>query len=193
MITRERCMQLIDKYVTTPWLKLHMKESDIIMQAVANRLGEHEEKWGLSGLLHDLDFDYVGKDPARHVVEFDDILKMENLEVGKDIDKDVYHAIKAHYEENPKVPENRENNLDYALSASENLSGFLVACALVMPDKKIATVTSDTVLRKLKKKEFAKGVRRDLIQDIEKTGISLEEFIDISLDAMKARASELGL
>jgi predicted hydrolase (HD superfamily) len=67
-------MQLIDKYVTTPWLKLHMMESDIIMQAVANRLGEPEEKWGLSGLLHDLDFDYVGKDPSRHVVEFDDIL-----------------------------------------------------------------------------------------------------------------------
>jgi predicted hydrolase (HD superfamily) len=193
MITRERCMQLLDKYVTTPWLKLHMIESDIIMQAVANRLGEPEEKWGLSGLLHDLDFDYVGKDPARHVVEFDDILKMENLEVGKDIDMDVYHAIKAHYEENPGVPENRESNLDYALSASENLSGFLVACALVMPDKKIATVTSDTVLRKLKKKEFARAVRRDLIQDIEKTGISLEEFIEIALDAMKARASELGL
>ena len=193
MITRERCEELIEKYVTTPWLKLHMKESDIIMQAVANRLGEHEEKWGLSGLLHDLDFDYVGKDPARHVVEFDDILKKEGLEVGIDIDRDVYHAIKAHYEENPGVPENRENNLDYALSASENLSGFLVACALVMPDKRIASVTSDTVLRKLKKKEFAKGVRRDLIQDIEKTGISLEEFIDISLDAMKARASELGL
>jgi len=193
MITRERCEKLIEKYVTTPWLKLHMKESDIIMQAVANRLGEHEEKWGLSGLLHDLDFDYVGKDPARHVVEFDDILEKEGLKIGIDIDRDVYHAIKAHYEENPAVPENRENNLDYALSASENLSGFLVACALVMPDKKIATVTSDTVLRKLKKKEFAKGVRRDLIQDIEKTGISLEEFIEIALDAMKARASELGL
>jgi len=193
MITRERCMQLMDKYVTTPWLKLHMKESDIIMQAVANRLGEHEEKWGLSGLLHDLDFDYVGKDPARHVVEFDDILKKERLEVGIDIDRDVYHAIKAHYEENPGVPENRETNLDYALSAAENLSGFLVACALVMPDKRIASVTSDTVLRKLKKKEFARAVRRDLILDIEKTGISLEEFIDISLDAMKARASELGL
>ncbi len=193
MITREKCMQLIDKYVTTPWLKLHMKESDIIMQAIANRLGEPEEKWGLSGLLHDLDFDYVGKDPARHVVEFDDILEKEDLEVGRDIDKDVYHAIKAHYEDNPGVPENRENNLDYALSAAENLSGFLVACALVMPDKKIATVTSDTVLRKLKKKEFAKAVRRDLIQDIEKTGISLEEFVQIALDAMKARASELGL
>jgi len=193
MISREKCMELLDKYVTTPWLKYHMMESDIIMQAVAKRLNEDPEKWGLSGLLHDLDFDYVNKSPERHVVEFDNILKMEGLEVGKDIDEDVYHAIKAHYEDNPLVSQRRENNLDYALSASENLSGFLVACSLVMPDKKIASVTVETVLKKLKKKDFAKAVRRDLIQDIEKTGILLNEFIQIALDAMKARAQDLGL
>ena len=193
MIDRNKCMELLDKYVTTPWLKYHMKESDIIMQAVAKKLGEDPEKWGLSGLLHDLDFDYVQKDPARHVVEFDDILAKEGLNVGKDIDDDVYHAIKAHYEDNPKVSQKRENNLDYALSASENLSGFLVACALVMPDKKISSVNVDTVIKKLKKKDFAKAVRRDLIQDIEKVGISLEDFIQIAIDAMKARAGELEL
>lgn len=186
-------MELLDKYVTTPWLRYHMIESDIIMQAVARKLGEDPEKWGLSGLLHDLDFDYVEKDPIRHVVEFDDILKKEGLEVGRDIDNDVYHAIKAHYEDNPKVNEKRENKLDYALSASENLSGFLVACALVQPDKKIASVGVDSVLKKLKKKDFAKAVRRDLIQDIEKIGISLDEFINIALEAMKANASDLGL
>ena len=193
MISRQKCMELLDKYVTTPWLRYHMIESDIIMQAVARKLGEDPEKWGLSGLLHDLDFDYVEKDPIRHVVEFDDILKKEGLEVGRDIDNDVYHAIKAHYEDNPKVNEKRENKLDYALSASENLSGFLVACALVQPDKKIASVGVDSVLKKLKKKDFAKAVRRDLIQDIEKTGISLDEFINIALEAMKANASDLGL
>lgn len=186
-------MGLLDKYVTTPWLKYHMRESDIIMQAVAKRLNEDPEKWGLAGLLHDLDFDYVNKDPSRHVVEFDNILKMEGLEVGKDIDDDVYHAIKAHYEDNPLVEQRRENNLDFALSASENLSGFLVACALVMPDKKISNVTKETVLKKLKKKDFAKAVRRDLIQDIEKVGIPLDEFIQIALEAMQANASELGL
>lgn len=193
MVSRQKCMELLDKYVTTPWLRYHMIESDIIMQSVARKLGEDPEKWGLSGLLHDLDFDYVEKDPIRHVVEFDDILKKEGLEVGRDIDNDVYHAIKAHYEDNPKVNEKRENKLDYALSASENLSGFLVACALVQPDKKIASVGVDSVLKKLKKKDFAKAVRRDLIQDIEKIGISLDEFINIALEAMKANASDLGL
>ena len=160
MITREKCVELIDKYVTTPWLKLHMRESEIIRQVVAKRLGEDPEKWGLAGLLHDLDFDYVGKDPQRHVVEFDDILKKENLEVCRDVDEDIYHAIKAHYEENPLVSQKRENSFDYALSASENLSGFLVACALVMPDKKLAGVTVASVLKKYKLPNFAAGAKR---------------------------------
>lgn len=193
MITREKCNELLEKYITTPWLKMHMRESDLIMQAVARRLGEDQEKWGLVGLLHDLDFDYVNKDPQWHVIKFDEILEKEGLKVGIDIDDDVYHAIRAHYEEHPDIHEKRENSLDYALSASENLSGFLVACALVQPDKKIASVEVDSVTKKLKKKDFAKAVRRDLIQDIEKVGISLEEFIKIALDTMKANASELGL
>ncbi len=193
MITREKCNELLEKYVTTPWLKMHMRESDLIMQAVAKRLNEDSEKWGLSGLLHDLDFDYVNKDPQWHVIKFDEILGKEGLKVGTDIDDDVYHAIRAHYEEHPDIAEKRENNLDYALSASENLSGFLVACALVQPDKKIASVGVESVTKKLKKKDFAKAVRRDLIQDIEKVGISLDEFIKIALDAIKANASELGL
>lgn len=193
MIAREKCNELLEKYVTIPWLKLHMRESDLIMQAVAKRLGEDPEKWGLAGLLHDLDFDYVDKDPKWHVIKFDEILEKENLKIGIDLDDDVYHAIRAHYEEHPDIQEKRENNLDYALSASENLSGFLVACALVQPDKKIASVEVESVTKKLKKKDFAKAVRRDLIQDIEKVGISLEEFIQIALDAIKANSNELGL
>ena len=193
MITREKCNELLEKYVTTPWLKMHMRESDLIMQVVAKRLNEDPEKWGLSGLLHDLDFDYVNKDPKWHVIKFDEILEKEGLKVGIDIDDDVYHAIRAHYEEHPEIKEKRENNLDYALSASENLSGFLVACALVQPDKNIASVEVESVTKKLKKKDFAKAVRRDLIQDIEKVGISLEEFIQLALDILKANATELGL
>ena len=193
MITREKIMELMDKYVPTEWLKLHMRESEIINAAVARRLGEDEELWGLSGLLHDIDFDYVDKDPKRHVLEFDTILEKEGLKRGEDIPEEMYHAIKAHYEEHPEIEEKRESKLDYALSASENLSGFLVACALVQPDKKIASVKVESVIKKLKKKDFAKAVRRDLIQDIEKVGITLEEFIEIALDAMNEHSEELGL
>lgn len=193
MITREEIQKLLDKYITTEWLKLHMRESEIIMRALANHFKEDENLWGLSGLLHDLDYDYVGKDPQRHVIEFDDILKKENLNIGTDIPNEMYHAIKAHYEEHPQIIEKRESKLDFALSAAENLSGFLVACTLVTPEKKIKDVKVESVIKKLKKKDFAKAVRRDLIYDIEKIGISLEEFINISLKAMNQHSEELGL
>ena len=193
MISREKIEELFDKYITTEWLKLHMRETEVIMRALAKHFKEDEDLWGLSGLLHDIDYDYVGKDSDRHVVEFDKILEMENLKVGEDIPEDMYHAIKAHYEEHPKISQKRESKLDYSLSASENLSGFLVACALVQPDKKISSVGVESVIKKFKKKDFAKAVRRDLIYDIEKTGISLEEFVQIALDSMNEISDEIGL
>lgn len=193
MINRDRVVELMDKYISTPWLKMHMRESEQIMRALAKHFKEDEELWGLTGLLHDIDYDYVDKDPERHVVEFDKILEMEGLVRGEDIPEDMYHAIKAHYEDNPKVVQKRESRLDYVLSASENLSGFLVACALVQPNKKISEVTTESVLKKLKKKDFAKAVRRDLIYDIEKVGISLEEFIEIAVDSLNEISDEIGL
>lgn len=193
MINRDRVVELMDKYISTPWLKMHMRESEQIMRTLAKHFKEDEELWGLTGLLHDIDYDYVEKDPERHVVEFDKILEMEGLVRGEDIPEDMYHAIKAHYEDNPKVEQKRESRLDYVLSASENLSGFLVACALVQPNKKISEVTTESVLKKLKKKDFAKAVRRDLIYDIEKVGISLEEFIEIAVDSLNEISDEIGL
>ncbi len=193
MIGREQALELLNKYVQTPWLKLHMRESEVIMIGVAKELNEDTYKWGLSGLLHDLDFDYVNKDPQRHVIEFDTILEKENLKVGEDIPTDVYHAIKSHYEDHPDIKEKRESNMDFALGASENLSGFLVACTLVQPDKKISSVGVESVLKKLKKKDFAKAVNRQYIYDIDKVGISLERFIEIALIEMDTVADEIGL
>jgi predicted hydrolase (HD superfamily) len=193
MITREKAEELLDKYITTPWLKLHMRETEVILRALARELGESEEEWGISGLLHDLDFDYVNKDPKRHVIELDNIFEKEGIKIGKDITEDMYHAIKAHYEEHPDITQKRESPFDYALSAAENLSGFLVACALVQPDKKISSVQVDSVIKKLKKKDFAKAVNREYIYDIEKIGISLNRFIEISLKEMNSIADEIGL
>lgn len=193
MLGRDECKTLLEKYIHTPWLKLHMRESEVIMISLAKRLGEDEQEWGLAGLIHDLDFDYVEKDPKRHVIEFDTILNIEGIQIGKDIPENVYHAIKAHYEEHPLITQKRESKLDYALSASETLSGFLVACALVQPDKKISSVGVDSVMKKFKKKDFAKSINRELIYDIEKIGISLEEFLQISLKALTDISDELGL
>jgi len=193
MITRDKATRLLDKYISTPWLKLHMRESEVILRGLARELKQDEDEWGIAGLLHDLDFDYVNKDPQRHVVELDDILKKEDIKVGEDITEDMYHAIKSHYESHPDIVQKRESNFDYALAAAENLSGFLVACALVMPDKKIASVQVDSVIKKLKKKDFAKAVNREYIYDIEKAGISLNRFIQIALQEVGNISNEVGL
>ncbi|NMC09269.1 HD domain-containing protein [Candidatus Microgenomates bacterium] len=193
MITREKSLELLDKYITTPWLRMHMRESEAIMRDVAKHFGEDEDLWGLSGLLHDLDFDYVEKDPQRHVVEFDVILEKEGLKVGEDIPEEMYHAIKAHYEEHPDITQKRESKLDIALAASETISGFLVASALVQPDKKISSVDVDSVMRKFKKKDFAKAVRREVIYEIEEIGIPIEDFVKMSLKSLSDISEEIGL
>jgi uncharacterized protein len=190
MIERSRAQELIDKYVETDWLKLHMRESEVIMRALAERLNKDVELWGMVGLLHDLDYDLVNKDPNKHGVEFENILKEESVELPDEI----IHSIRAHNEDSDLIDAKRETDLDYALSASENLSGFLVACALVQPDKKIKSVKVSSVIKKLKKdKSFAKAVRRDLIFDIEKVGISLEEFVELALGAVSSIDEEIGL
>ena len=190
MIERSKAQDLIDKYVTTDWLKLHMRESEVIMRALAESLGEDPDVWGIAGLLHDLDYDFVEKDPSRHGVEFEKILEKE----GVVLEEELMHSIRVHNEDSEFIDEKRETDLDYALSASENLSGFLVACALVMPDKKIGTVKVSSVIKKLEKdKSFAKAVRRDLIFDVERLGISLEEFVELALDSVCSISDEIGL
>jgi len=193
MIDRKRCLELLDKYISTPWLRLHMIESEAIMKSLAKYFGENEQEWGLAGLLHDLDFDYVQKDPLRHGVEIDNIFKIEGIQIGEDIPESVYHAIKAHCEGNPNILQERESKFDYALSSAETISGFLVACALVQPDKRIKSVNVDSVMKKFKKKDFAKGVDRQLIYDIEETGMSLDEFVKVSLDALYSISDDIGL
>jgi len=193
MIDRVHALKLLDKYVSTPWLRLHMIESEAIMKSLAKYFGENEQEWGLAGLLHDLDFDYVQKDPLRHGVEIDNIFKIEGIQIGEDIPESVYHAIKAHCEGNPNILQERESKFDYALSSAETISGFLVACALVQPDKRIKSVNVDSVMKKFKKKDFAKGVDRQLIYDIEETGMSLDEFVKVSLDALYSISDDIGL
>jgi len=193
MITREKALSLLDKYITTPWLRLHMLESEAIIRKVAKELGEDEELWGISALIHDLDFDMVEKDPKRHVIEFDSILQSEGLEIGSDIPDDMYHAIRAHYEDHPDINEKRESKLDYALSASENISGFLVASTLVLPDKSIKSLTKESVLKKFKKKDFAKAVNREYIYDIEKAGVPLERFVELAISSLQEISQDIGL
>ncbi|MBN2015442.1 HD domain-containing protein [Candidatus Dojkabacteria bacterium] len=190
-ITREKAQELLDKYVKTDWIKLHSRETEVIMRELAKKLGEDEDLWGITGLLHDLDMDQIDvNDPKDHGKKTTAILKNE---LRKDIPNEMINAIQAHCENLGYLEVKRESKLDYCLSAAENLSGFLVACTLVMPDKKISSVKTDSVIKKLKKKDFARKVHREFIYDIEKAGVSLEELINLSLNALAEIADEIGL
>jgi len=190
-IKRKDAQELIDKYIKTDWIKLHSKETEVIMRALAQKLGEDLDLWGLTGLLHDLDMDLIDiNDPRDHGQKTCELL-VEKFD--EKVPSEMLHAIRAHCENLGFTNVKRESKLDYALAVAENLSGFLVACTLVMPDKEIKSVKVDSVVKKLKKKDFARKVNREFIYDIEKAGVSLEELIIIALKELTAISDEIGL
>lgn len=177
-------VSFVRKHVRNDKLVKHMIAVGAIMRALARKLGEDEEKWWLTGVLHDVDFELTKDDPSKHGLASAEILK------GL-VPEDVLRAIKAHnFERTGVLPETR---MEKALIAADAASGLLVACALVMPSKKMAEVRLKTVLRKFKEKSFAPGARRDRILFCEQIGLTKEEFLGIALEALKEVAGELGL
>ncbi len=162
-----------------------MIATEAIMKELAKKFGENEEKWALTGLLHDLDLEKINNDMHKHALQTIEILKPYNL------DQEITHAILSHNEEGINVK--RESKFDFALTCAETITGMVVATVLVLPDKKIATVTAENIKNRMKEKGFARNVKRERIMDCEKIGLSLDEFVSISLDAMKSVAGELGL
>jgi putative nucleotidyltransferase with HDIG domain len=175
---------LLHEQVHTDWLRKHCIASAAIMRALADRLGEDPELWWIVGLLHDLDFDRT-QDLARHGLETADILRARGLP------EEAVRAVLAHNAEGLGLE--RTTTLDFALTCAESITGLVVATALVMPDKKLASVSAEGVLKKMKKKDFARKVSREHVLLCERIGVSLEEFAALSVAAMQHSAAELGL
>ncbi len=147
-----------------------------IMKASARFLGEDEDLWELTGLLHDIDYEETVNNFERHGLMAQEILKDK-------VPKEVVKAIKAHnYEYSGVMP---ESALEKGLIASDAVSGLLIACALVMPSRKIKDVKADTVNKKFKDKDFARGADRKRIMRCEELGIPLQKFFEISLEALQ--------
>ena len=151
------------------------------MRGLAHHLQEDEDLWGITGLVHDLDYDQTAKDFPKH-----GILSAQMLE-EMGVDERIVYAVKAH----PGHVEAR-SMMDKALFAVDPLTGLIVAATLMHPTKKISDVDTKFVLNRFKEKRFAAGADRDTIRTCENIGLSLEEFVTISLDAMKTIADELG-
>ena len=185
-ITRGRAVELLHEHIEAGNLRKHCLATEAIMRALAGHFGEDAGDWGIVGLLHDLDFAQTKDAPSRHGLVTAQILEAEG------VPQEFISAIQEHNAEGLEGVE-RHTRLGTALAAAETITGLIVATALVYPDKKLASVKPKSVRKRMKKKDFARAVSREIIQECERIGLELAPFVALSLEAMKGIAGDLGL
>ena len=175
-------LELLKKHVKTKNLVKHCIAVSGCMGKLAEHFGEDIEKWKITGLLHDLDYEVTKDDPARHGLETVKILE------GMGFERDILDAIKAHPGHKPA-----ETKMEISLYAADPLSGLIVASALMHPSKSLKGIDVPFIVRRFKEKRFAAGANREQIRKCEKLGISLEKFIELCLEGMREVSDDLGL
>ena len=183
-MNRPEAIRLLEEQVSSDWLRKHSLAAAAIMEALARRLGGDPEAWWVAGLLHDLDFDQT-QDPAEHGRRTAALLR------SRGVDEELVNAVLAHNAEGLGLE--RRTTLDFALTCAESVTGLIVATALIMPDRRLGSVTGESVVKRMKKKDFARKVSRESILLCERVGLSLEEFAGLAVTAMQGVAGELRL
>ena len=178
---------LLRRHLHQAYLLEHSRETEAIMRALARHFKEDEELWGISGLLHDLDLEQTANNLEKHGERACGILEEEGYSIPE-----MFHAIRAHAENLGFLGVKRESRMDYCLAAAESVTGLIVAYVLMRPDKRIEGANASSLTKKFKDKSFAAKVSRELINGIEKVGLQRNQFFEMSLDAMKGIASEMG-
>lgn len=188
-MNREEAQQLLDTYLKTDYLRLHSRETEVIMQALARHLGKDEEFWGICGLLHDLDLDDIGENMQMHGQRTVELIQEANFDIPE-----LFSAILAHVEGIEGVDHKRRTDLDYILAGAENITGLISAYVILRPEKKIEGVKSKSIMKKFKSPAFAAKVNRDFIQDAAvHANMDLHEFITLSIEAMAEISDELDM
>jgi len=183
-MNREDAWKLLTEYTKSRNLIKHSRAVEAAMRAYARKFGQDEEKWGIVGLIHDFDYEQHPT-PEEHPLVGAKILEERGWP------EDIIRAVKSHAEY-LGVP--RESLMEKALFAVDELTGLIVAVALVRPSKSIMDVTVKSVKKKWKDKRFAAGVNReDIERGAKELGVPLDEHIAIVLEAMQGIAEELGL
>ncbi len=182
---RNKAFKFLKDYIKSDRMISHSLASEAVLRALAEKLGEDVEKWGLAGLLHDLDVEITNADPKTHSHETVRILK------EKGIDDDIIEAIRLHNEY--AHPDKRSKKFHHALAAGETITGLVVATTLVYPDKKLASVKPKSVVKRMKQKAFAASVNRDTIRECEQIGLPLADFAILAVEAMRGISDDLGL
>jgi putative nucleotidyltransferase with HDIG domain len=183
-LDRARVLAEVEARVANENLRRHMLATEAIMRALATRLGEDPEVWGLAGLGHDLDSEETEGDFVLHGAVAADALR------GLCLPEEAAHAVAAH---NPDTGVAATERIDVALIAADQLSGLITAAALVCPDRDLAGVKVKSVRKRYREGAFARGVDRESIARCEELGLEPDEFFAVGLEAMQGIAPELGL
>ena len=183
-ISREEALDLLQQHLDNENMIKHCLASEAVLRALARRLGEDEEKWGLAGLLHDLDAESQ-PDLSTHTSETVEIL------TDRGVEPEIIDAIRMHNEK--AHGERRSTPFHHALAAGETITGLVIATALVYPDKKLGSVKPKSVRKRFREKAFARGADREIIRECEHLGLEVNEFCDLALAAMCTISDDLGL
>lgn len=183
-LDREEAFQLLKKHLKNKNLRKHCLAVEVVMRRFAQKFGGDKQKWGICGLLHDIDWEETQDEPQKHAKKGAEILKKEGYP------EDIIHAVKVH---NHMLGLEPETPMEKTLWAIDELTGLIVATALVHPDK-LADVTPESVMKKMDEKAFAKGVNREIIREGAKLlEIPLKDEVKITLKAMKGIKDKLNL
>ena len=182
--TREQALALLHEWIANPNLRKHCYAVEAAMRAYARKGGEDEARWGLTGLIHDFDWERH-PDLERHPMQGVEVLRAQGWP------EDICRAVLGHAVHSG-VP--RDTAMAKTLYACDELSGFLVACALVTPGKALADVEVASVKKKMKRADFARNVNReDIVSGAAELGVDLDQHIAFVLEALRGIHGELGL
>ena len=192
MITRDQAWKLLTEKMQNQNLRRHCLSVEAVMRALAKHLNPNYspklvEGWGIVGLLHDGDYEFTKGDPANHAKLMANWVR----DLGE-TDQELLEGIESHgWFHQGKFP---QTQMQWALFCCDELTGLIVACALVQPTKKLADLSIESILKKFPQKSFAAGAKREDIAMCEaQLGIKLEDFVKISLSAMESIAHEIDL
>ncbi|HDP94733.1 MAG TPA: HDIG domain-containing protein [Candidatus Aminicenantes bacterium] len=181
-MNRTEALKLVNQHLENPNMVKHCLAVEACMRALATRFDGDPHTWGLAGLLHDLDYAFTADDPDRHGIQTTEML------ADYDLSADILHAIKAH---NGKA--GLDSLMDIALYTTDPTTGFIIACALMHPDRKLAAIDLRFMQKRFNAKAFARGAGREQMAECRRLNMNLDEFLNTCLDAMTGIAAELGL
>jgi uncharacterized protein len=190
-LTREQAIELLKKYNKTEDISdwNHFFESEAVMKELAKRIGEDEEYFAMLGLMHDIDWGLTKQNTTEHLTKAPEILKDAGF------DDDFINSIVSHgcgFECAGLKDKKRVKKIEFALAASETLTGLIHAYAL-MRGKKISDMEVAGLKKKFKDKAFAAAIDRDIIKEAENLGITLDEFLKIGIEGIKNIKEKVGL